>query len=79
MKVVGMMGEPERCWKNRDWADMSQDALIFAMHIFDMAKNNNFLSLYKKSFARLCETFHSKNAKKGTISFTRNVALLGCF
>ena len=24
--------------KNQDWADMSKDALIFAVHVFDMAK-----------------------------------------
>ena len=25
--------------KNQDWTVMSKDALIFAMHVFDMVKN----------------------------------------
>ena len=32
---------------NKDWADMSKEALIFDTHVFDMAKNNNFLAFTK--------------------------------
>ena len=43
--------------KNQDWADMSKDALNFAMHVFDMAIFFFKVSLFK-SFGRLCESFH---------------------
>ena len=31
-----------RVGENQDWADVSKEALIFATHVFDMAKKNNF-------------------------------------
>ena len=42
-----------RVGKNQDWADMSKEALIFATHVFDMAKNNNLLAFNLPDFAKL--------------------------
>ena len=44
---------------NKDWADMSKEALIFDTHVFDMAKNNNFLAFTKI----ICQTLWNFSLK----------------
>ena len=49
--------------KNQDWVDMSKEALILAMHVFDMAKTT-FKAFLNHLPDFVCETFHRK-CKKG--------------